>query len=220
LEATVQLCQDLGHELVEAVPPIDGPAFAKAFFTMVCGETRASIEEAGGLLARRPTAAGFEPATWVVGLLGTKISAAEFAHAVRYLKLASRQVGVFFEEYDVLLTPTLARPPFPTGELQPQGFEAVSMELLGRLNAASLIKAAANIEALAEQIFEFMPYTPLFNATGQPAMSVPLYWNDNGLPIGMQFVGRFADEATLFQLAGQLEAAKPWFDRVPPISRA
>jgi amidase len=61
-----------------------------------------------------------------------------------------------------------------------------------------------------------MPYTPLFNFTGQPAMSVPLHWNEDGLPIGMQFVGRYADEATLFQLAGQLERAQPWFDKRPP----
>ena len=91
------------------------------------------------------------------------------------------------------------------------------MKLLGRLNAASLLCAVARIDVLAEQIFEFIPYTPLFNATGQPAMSVPLYWNDQGLPIGMHFVGRYADEATLCRLAGQLERARPWFDRVPPI---
>jgi amidase len=65
--------------------------------------------------------------------------------------------------------------------------------------------------------FEFIPFTPLFNATGQPAMSVPLHWNDKGLPIGMQFVGRYADEATLFRLAAQLERAQPWFDRIAPL---
>lgn len=63
-----------------------------------------------------------------------------------------------------------------------------------------------------------MPYTPIFNATGQPAMSVPLYWNEQGLPIGMQFVGRYGDDATLFRLAAQLEEARPWADRVPPVA--
>jgi amidase len=219
LEATVKLCEELGHELVEATPQIDGHAFAKAFLTMVCGETRATIDEAADLLGRKATAAEFETATWAIGLLGTKISAAEFAHAVRYLKLSARQIGQFFEEYDVLLTPVLARPPVVTGELQPQGAEASVMKLLGRLNAASILGAVARIDVLAEQIFEFIPYTPPFNATGQPAMSVPLYWNDQGLPIGMHFVGRYADDATLFRLAGQLERAQPWFDRVPPICR-
>lgn len=217
LEATVKLCEELGHELIEATPQIDGHAFAKAFFAMVCGETRATIDEAADLLDRKATAAEFETATWAIGLLGTKISAAEFAHAVRYLKLSARQIGQFFEEYDVLLTPVLARPPVVTGELQPQGAEASAMKILSRLNAASLLNAVARIDVLAEQIFEFIPYTPPFNATGQPAMSVPLYWNDQGLPIGMHFVGRYGDEATLFRLAGQLERAQPWFDRVPPI---
>ncbi len=62
----------------------------------------------------------------------------------------------------------------------------------------------------------FIPYTPLFNVTGQPAMSLPLHWNQAGLPIGMQFASRWGDEATLFRLAAQLEEAKPWFDRTPP----
>ncbi|MCU0916662.1 MAG: amidase family protein, partial [Planctomycetes bacterium] len=83
--------------------------------------------------------------------------------------------------------------------------------------AGRLIKALAGIEALADQVFQFIPYTPVFNATGQPAMSVPLHWNNDGLPIGMQFVGRYGGEATLFRLAGQLEAAKPWIDRMPLI---
>jgi amidase len=217
LEATVKLCQDLGHELVEATPPIDGHAFAKAFFTMVCGETRATIDEAADLFGRKATAGEFEAATWAVGLLGTKIPASEFARAVRYLKLTARQMGEFFQDYDVLLTPTLARPPVVTGELQPQGAEAFVMQLLGRLNAARLLSTVAGVDALAEEVFEFIPFTPVFNATGQPAMSVPLYWNDEGLPIGMHFVGRYADEATLFRLAGQLERARPWFDRVPPV---
>jgi amidase len=219
LDATVELCQDLGHQLVEAAPAIDGRAFARAFLTMVCGETRADIEEAEALLGRRATASDFEPVTWAVGLLGRQITAAEFSRALRLLKRTGREVGPFFEEYDVLLTPTLAEPPVPTGALQPKGAEAVAMKVLGRLNAGGLINALAGIDALAEDVFRFMPFTPLFNATGQPAMSVPLYWSDEGLPIGMQFVGRFADEATLFRLAAQLEEAAPWFDRVPPVAR-
>ncbi|MEE8432397.1 MAG: amidase [Candidatus Desulfatibia sp.] len=217
LEATVKLCQDLGHELVEAAPKIDGKDFARAFLTMVCGETRANIEEAEAFFGRKATFSDFEPSTWAVGLLGKQCTAAKFSRAIRLLQNSARQVGQFFENYDVLLTPTLAMPPVMTGALQPKGTEVLAMKILGRLNAGALINALAGIDALADKVFEFVPYTSVFNATGQPAMSVPLYWNDEGLPIGMHFVGRYGDEATLFRLAGQLEQAKPWFDRTPPI---
>jgi amidase len=217
LEATAELCQELGHEVVEATPQVDGKAFARAFLTMVCGETRAAIEEAEVLIGRRATAKDFEPATWAVGLLGRQLSAAAFSKAIHYLHYASRRIGQFFESYDVLLTPTLAMPPVETGALQPGGAEAFAIKLLSRLNAGGLLNALGGIDANVDQVFDFVPYTPLFNVTGQPAMSVPLVWNDEGLPIGMHFVGRYGDEATLFRLAGQLEQARSWFDRTPPV---
>jgi len=201
---------------VEAAPQVDGKAFAKAFLTMICGETRADIEEAEALLGRKATSKDFEPATWALGLLGGQITAAEFSKAIRLLQRSARQIGHFFKEYDVLLTPTLARPPVVTGTIQAKRVEAFAIKLLGSLNARGLINALSEIETLSGQVFEFVPYTPLFNATGQPAMSIPLYWNDEGLPIGMHFAGRYGDEATLFRLASQLEEAAPWFDHMPP----
>ena len=217
LEATVELCRELGHEMVEAVPQVDRKAFVRAFLIMACGATRAGIEEAEVLLGRRATAREFEPATWAVGLLGTQISAARYARAVNLLQVSARQVGPFFEEYQVLLTPTLSSPPLVTGALQPRGLKALGMKLLGGLNAGGLLQALGGVEAEADTVFEFIPYTPLFNATGQPAMSVPLIWNGEGLPVGMHFVGRYGEEATLFRLAAQLEEARPWFGRTPPI---
>jgi amidase len=217
LQATVKLCKNLGHEMVEAVPQIDGEAFARAFLTMICGETRADIEEAEALLGRKATYKDFETGTWATGLLGKQITAAEFSMAIRLLQRSARQIGQFFEDYDVLMTPTLATPPLVIGALEPKGAEAFAMKLLGSLNAGGLLQRLGGVDASVEKIFGFMPYTPLFNATGQPAMSVPLYWNDEGLPIGIHFVSRYSDEATLFRLAGQLEQAKPWFDHTPPI---
>lgn len=217
LETTAKLCQDLGHEVIEAAPQIDGKSFARAFLMIVCVETRATIEEAEVLLNRKASFKDFEPSTWALGLLGRQCRAPEFSKSLNLAQSGGRQIGEFFERYDVLLTPTLAMAPVATGTLQPKGIRAVVMKLLGRLNAGELINRLSGIDVLAQHVFEFMPYTPLFNVTGQPAMSVPLYWNDAGLPIGMQFVSRYGDEATLFRLAGQLEKARPWSERVPPI---
>jgi amidase len=217
LEATTKLCQDLGHEVVEAAPQIEGKAFARAFLTIVCVETRATIEEAEVLLNRKALFRDFEPSTWALGLLGRQCRAPEFSKSLNLLQLTARQIGEFFQKYDVMLTPTLAMPPLVTGALQPKGSQLVAMKLLGRLNAGGLIDRLSGIDVLAEHVFEFTPYTPLFNVTGQPAMSVPLCWNDEGLPIGMQFVGRYGDEATLLRLAGQLEKAQPWTEHLPPI---
>lgn len=217
LEETVILCRELGHEVFEATPQIDRKAVARAFITVVCSETSASIREASEGFNRKASYKYFEPVTWMMKLLGDTFSASDFSRAINLIQLYARQIGEFFERYDVLLTPTLAMPPLKRGASQVGGIQAVLMKVLGRLNAGGLVKTFVDIDMLAEESFRFAPYTPLFNTTGQPAMSVPLYWNDEGLPIGMQFAGRYGDEATLFRLAGQLEQARPWADKVPPV---
>ena len=103
----------------------------------------------------------------------------------------------------------------PTGSLQPTASEGARWSWRGAQRRVPL-QGLGEIEALADKTFGFIPYTPVFNVTGQPAMSVPLHWTADGLPVGMHFVGRSGDEATLFRLAGQLERARPWKDRVPP----
>jgi amidase len=217
LEAAVKLCEELGHEVTEATPPVDGQVIARAFMTIVCSETRALVNEARELMNRKPTFKNFEPLTWIIYLVGNTFSAPELSGAINQVQIASRKVAEFFEKYDVLLTPTLSMPPVKTGEFGAKGIQAAMMKFFGRLNAGGLTKKLVGMDYMAEEAFRFAPFTPLFNATGQPAMSVPLHWNDAGLPIGMQFAGRYGDEATLFRLAGQLEKAKPWADRVPPV---
>ena len=215
LEATVRLLQQLGHEVIEATPKIDVEAFAIAFLTIIAAETRAEIEQAAEFAKHRPALADFDVSTYAVGMIGQALGAADYAKAARYLQTAGREIGRFFEQYDVLLTPTLSQPPVPIGALQPSSREQTLIKLVGSLNAHWLLKALGVIKPIATQTFDFIPYTPPFNVTGQPAMSVPLYWNEAGLPVGMQFAGRFGDEATLFRLAGQIERAQPWFDRAP-----
>ena len=127
--------------------------------------------------------------------LARGISAPDYVQMLNRLHGISREIAALFETYDVLLTPTLAEPPVELGVLD---------------------MMSEDLEAYSERLWRFTPFTYPFNVTGQPAMSVPLAWNGDGLPIGVQFVGRYGDEATLFRLAGQLEAARPWADRRPP----
>jgi amidase len=214
------LLRSLGHDVEEAAPPLEGPLdgqlLARAFLTVVAAEASADIEWLGEQLRRAPRTDDVEVATWALGLLGRHFRASEYAGAVRRLQQATRVVGRFFTRYDLLVTPTLAMPPFTIGALQPTAAERTALALLGRLRLGGLLNAAGLLDQTADKVYAFIPYTPLFNATGQPAMSVPLWWNGAGLPIGTQVVGRFGDEATLFRLAGQLERARPWAERIPP----
>ena len=168
-------------------------------------------------MGRKATPGAFEPATWAAGLIGGAIPAPDLACALDRLKLTGRQVAPFFEKYDVLLTPSLACPPLKIGALRIEGAKRLGLVVLNHLGARHLLRALARITATAQEMLSFAPFLPLFNATGQPAMSVPVCWNEEGLPIGMHFVGRYGDEATLFRLAAQLEQARPWFRRLPPV---
>lgn len=204
VESTMKLCQDLGHELTDTRLPVDAAALAKAMLIVMCASAKADMEESGALFNRQATIDDFEPVTWALAQRAESITSTELSRAIRLFQRQSRLVGGCFDGFDVLVTPTLPTPPVAIGTPRFRGDE----ERL--LNGA--------IEDLAEQMFDFTPYTPLFNITGQPAMSVPMYWNDEGLPIGVHFVGRYGDEATLFRLAGQLERARPWFCHLPPNS--
>jgi amidase len=186
---------------------------------MLIGETAADIREAQITLQRKARYGSFEPATALLGLLGEEFSAVDFAMASRRLRRLHRQVGPFFEKYDLLLTPTLATPPVPIGTLMPHGLELFGIKSLVRLGAGALAKRAGAVDRIAENAWTFTPFTALFNVTGQPAASLPLHWNSDGVPIGCQLVAGFGNEEGLFQIAGQIERAQPWFDRRPPQRR-
>jgi len=151
-------------------------------------------------------------------LIGQQITAAESARHLRFLHGCTRQIGRFFEDYDLLLTPTIGMPPLKIGELGLKPAEVLLLSVVNRLRAGWVLRAMRAADERTRKTFDFMPYTPVFNVTGQPAMSVPLHWNAEGLPIGSHFVGRYGDEATLLRVAGQLEKAQPWLARAASIA--
>jgi len=153
------------------------------------------LDEIAGIFGEPPNPANFEPLTWALYEKGRTYSGSDYILAWQLIHRFSREIARFFLDYDVLLTPTLAEPPVPLGS-----FAFFSDNPLEEWN----------------RMLTVMPFTPICNATGQPAMSVPLFWNADGLPIGTHFIGRFGDEATLFRLAAQLEQARPWASRRPP----
>ncbi len=195
LEAA-RLCAELGHEVSEAAPAMDAGGLEDAWFELWADGNAWLADRWARRLGREPEADDFEPLTWALQELGRRRTAAQHLRAVEALQAEARAAASFFELYDAWLTPTLAQPPVPIGALEPRGEDPLSW-----------------IELDAG----FAPFTAAANATGQPAMSVPLFWSEDGLPIGTHFVGRFGDEATLFRLAAQLEQARPWVGRRPPV---
>jgi len=191
------LCADLGHEVVEAGPRVNGPLLAQMFTTVWAAGAALSVDGLAMLSGRAPKKDQFEPLTWALAERGRATTAFSYLAAIATLQMMARHIARFFEEHDVLLTPTVAQPPLPLGSFDP---------------------TPDNPMAGFEVAAQFVPFTPVCNVTGQPAMSVPLYWNSDGLPIGSHFVGRYGDEATLFRLAAQLEQARPWAGRRPPVS--
>jgi amidase len=198
LKEAAVLCESLGHVVEEAAPSLtrDPAEGTGAFITLWAAGCSATIDAIAAIGNFTPTAQMFEPLTFALYEQGRQIGASRYLRAVTSLQRLTREVARFFEDYDVLLTPVLAEPPVPLGT-----FDAPK----------------DNPMKAWERIAAFAPYTALFNATGQPAMSVPLFWNKDGLPIGSHFVGRYGDEATLFRLAAQLEQARPWASRRPSV---
>jgi amidase len=212
-----RLCEELGHTVVEAGPKVNGEEFAYNFFVLVCSSVAAGIRESEALLGRSAGPQDVEIATWLSGLLGMQFGASDVILAWNSLQSAAREVLRFYADYDVLLTPVLGAPPLPIGALKPQGAELFAHRTIARFKLGRALKFRRIVEATVSRVFEFVPFSPVANVTGQPSMSVPLYWNNQGLPIGTMFTGRLGDEATLLRLAAQLEAERPWRDRRPPI---
>ena len=197
VEETARLCEELGHTVVEAAPDYDAEPLWRCVTTSIAAGVAWAIADWERRLDRPATEDAFEPFVWALRERGKQVSAPEYLLIQQEMQRISRDVAAFFSNHDLWLTPTLGQPPVPLGTLKYAGGDPFE---------------------LRRRQAEFSPFSQLSNATGQPSMSVPLYWSDNGLPIGVHFLGRFGDEATLFRLAGQLESARPWSHRHPPTS--
>ena len=193
--ASAKLCESLGHSVAEASPFIDEELHNKARRVVIGANTRTTLEARGKELGREPRPDDVETFTWAAAESGRELTASDYAGAIRVLHQIGRVVGRFFTRYDILLTPTMCTPPH-------------------KLGVISLMRT--DIDAFHDALFGDVAFTAPFNTAGNPAMSVPFHWPPAGLPVGVQFVAPFGDEAMLFRLAAQLEAARPWASRRPP----
>jgi amidase len=208
-----RLLSSQGHDVEETPLPIVPEELRLAFLTVVCACTAATVANVAAMVREAPRPDMFEPSTWFLRQVGCALSAGDYEMARVALGRASRTIANFFEKHDLVMTPTMAYPPARIGEFDPRPAERLGLAVL-RAGAPKVLLLRIMLE-MAGRILEKTANTMLFNMTGQPAMSVPLFWNHEGLPIGIQFAARFGDEVTLLRLASQLEQARPWIDRRP-----
>jgi amidase len=192
-EKAAKLMQELGHAVEPAVPEVNWEELAEASWVLIASNTRLAVLMMNG---------GAEPARGAVDSVAQDpvdfartLPGEAYPRATRVIQRFGRTMAAFHEKYDVLLSPTLGQPPLPLGPLHTNN---------------------PDVAAWREALMGFMPFTAAWNMSGQPSMSVPLHWSAGGLPVGVQFTAAFGEDALLFRLAGQLEAARPWAGRVPP----
>lgn len=216
VEATVRTLTDLGHH-VDELPqaPFDDAALARDFLLTWFVYTAWELDE-----AKRVTGASdasFERDTLILAALGRATSSVAYVDAVERRHEHTRRLTTYFESYDLLLTPTLATPPPRVAEFDlPAALQRAS-DVLIKTRTASLLRHTKIVDDMVDKNLNWVPYTQLANLTGRPAISLPLHWTADGLPLGVQFVAPLAGESTLIRLAAQLEQAMPWADRLAPV---
>ncbi|MGP4040117.1 amidase [Gracilibacillus sp. D59] len=198
MENTVQLIKDLGHEVVERMPKIDFQELAKHFINIWMGSGSAIIKHSGLMSGQKPTCNNLESLTFDILKYGRDLSALEYEESRVYIQKEAQKILAFFHDVDVWMTPTLNKLPAKIGELAEPKTDAYQQML--------------------DNMLDYNPFMPIANATGQPAMSVPTHWTNDGLPIGTHFFGRLGEDELLFQLASQIEKEKPWFHYYQNIS--
>jgi amidase/6-aminohexanoate-cyclic-dimer hydrolase len=180
----------------EVAPQLNGMEIMAAQGIVISANVAYAVDEAAEALGRKARPEDVERATWFRVENARKTDSSAYARAMNTLQYVGRTLSSFMTNYDVILQPTAAQPPLPIGVLD--------ME-------------REDLQQMFREMIGFIPYTGIYNLTGQPSANIPLFWNAGGLPIGTMFTTRFGDEATLFQLAAQLEQEQPWKDRYPPL---
>jgi amidase len=190
------LCATLGHSIEEATPPVNSEEMTLAFMTLWATATAFGVETLSRLTGRKPSLDNIEGITMALYERGMSITAVQQIWAQQTLFRIARLMGKFHEQYDLWLTPTLAQPPLK----------------IGTINIDEPV-----VETAFAPLVGYVPFTATQNGTGQPAINLPLHWNADNLPIGVQFVARNGNEMLLLQLAAQIEQAAPWFDKRPQL---
>lgn len=198
VHATVRALEELGHDTVEDRPMYDWEEFLDKVHVIWTAYTASAVDDLAALMGRTPGFDTLEAVTLACYEDGKRRTAVELLNAMAHGNTLSRQVAAFFQNYDAFVCPTLARPPAPHAEINQNRAGMTAMEW-------------------TRQVFSYVPFTPIFNTTGQPAVSLPMHWTANDLPVGVQIAGRLGDEASLFRLAAQLEEARPWANKRPAI---
>ena len=215
--AAADLLEELGHEVVELKSqPFDDAALAKDFLTtwfVSCAHSMAECKASSGA-----GDSAFELDTRTMAALGRATDPVDLLRAIERRHEHTRRLAEFHESYDFLLTPSTATPPPKIGAFDtPAPVRKLQRGLL-TAGVAGLLRFTPIVDQLIHENLSWVPYTQLANLTGRPAMSVPLHWTADGLPIGAQFVGRLGADSALLRLAGQLEKARPWVERRPTLS--
>jgi amidase len=194
----VELLTEMGHDVEEAQPVVDTDHFAENFVKVWIGGTGDELHTLGELRGEPIGDDGIEPLTRQMREIAGAMTATDYLVALDYLRRISREITSWWTDYDVLVTPTLTKPAIKLGELEPAAGEEPVLQLM---NSGT-----------------WVPFTPVWNVTGQPALSLPLAESGGGLPIGVQFIGAPAAEETLIALAADIEQARPWTDRRPKVA--
>ena len=194
-----RLCESLGHSVSVARPDVDWGPFREATRMLVAANVLATLRKRAKVVGKALEASDVEPLTWSIAQLGSRYTAADYADAITVIHAAGRIVARFLTSHDILLTPTMCTPPWPLGVLS---------------------LSATDTDAYLTAVNRSIAFTSLFNASGNPAASLPLHWTKTGLPVGVQLVAPFGDEARLLRLSAQIEQAKPWKDKRPSLLTA